>query len=49
MKMTRLASRGLQEILSFIAPSIREILVLMPGAVVDGLEEVRLRMDRPLI
>jgi stage III sporulation protein AA len=46
--MTRLASRGLQEILPFIAPPIREILGLMPGAVVDGLEEVRLRMNRPL-
>lgn len=40
--------QGLQKILPFIAPPIREILGLMPGGVVDGLEEVRLRMNRPL-
>ncbi len=46
--MTQLAVMGLEEILPFIAPSVREILRLMPCSVVDGLEEVRLRMNRPL-
>lgn len=46
--MTQLAARGLKEILPFIAPSIREILGLMPYSIVNDLEEVRLRLNRPL-
>jgi len=41
-------TRGLSEILPFLAPSIREILGRVSSPVVDGLEEVRLRLNRPL-
>ncbi|NLH27698.1 MAG: stage III sporulation protein AA, partial [Syntrophomonadaceae bacterium] len=41
-------SRGLSEILPFLAPSLRDILGRVSSTVVDGLEEVRLRLSRPL-
>ncbi|MGB4504086.1 MAG: stage III sporulation protein AA, partial [Syntrophaceticus sp.] len=46
--MAQVAVRGLEEILPFITPSIREILGLMPCSILDDLEEVRLRLNRPL-
>lgn len=46
--MRQVAARYLAEILPFIALPIREILELMPPAIVDDLEEIRLRYDRPL-
>ncbi len=42
------AKRGLDEILPFLAPSVRDILGRIPGSVSDGLEEVRMRLNRPL-
>lgn len=41
-------TRGLSEILPFLAPSLRDILGKVASTVVDGLEEVRLRLSRPL-
>ncbi|HBG22357.1 MAG: stage III sporulation protein AA [Syntrophaceticus sp.] len=46
--MRQVAARCLAEILPFIALSIREVLELMPLSIVDDLEEVRLRLNRPL-
>lgn len=46
--MSCLASPVLQEILPYLAPSLRAILVQLPPSKVQGLEEIRIRKNRPL-
>jgi stage III sporulation protein AA len=44
----QVVARGLTEIISFIAPSVRNVLELLPLSIVHDIEEVRLRLNRPL-
>lgn len=46
--MRQVVARGLTEIISFIAPSVRNVLELLPLSIVHDIEEVRLRLNRPL-
>lgn len=46
--MTQLATARIREVLPYLAPSIREILERLPVPVAEGIEEIRLRLERPL-
>jgi len=46
--MARLAAARLWEVLLYLAPSIRGILERLPPSVAEGIEEIRLRLERPL-